>query len=537
MSPSGRADAEYALGLLSLVPLLVLLVACSNVANVIMANNIARRREFAMRCAIGASRGRVIHQLLIEALVLALTAAAAGLLVSSALSHLVGYLGDIPPSDLATVLGPNPRVLAVTTMLAATTVLLFGLLPALSTTKLDLVSTLKEQGDRAATRRGRLRSAFVTIQVAVSVMLLVAAGLFLQSLGKALRVDPGFDARGVASASFDAVLQGYSTDRQSQLTRLVLERTESVPGVASAAVTSVLPLSGLTRRAQVLTDGTASVSALYASVSPRYFETMRTPLMAGRPFSEADSNNSPAVAVVNETLATRLWPGQSPLGKRLRREGSIVRWLEVVGLVHDGKYGQLTESARPAYFVPLAQSPASPMTIVARTNGDVLDVPRSLTTIVAEIDPDLPIYRAEPLDVTVHKNAARQQAATSLLGLLGALALLLAAIGLYGLAAHSASIRVREVGVRMALGARAADVVRLLVGDGLRLASIGVALGLALSAVASRLLSSFLFGITATDVTTFLASAAILCAVAAIASYLPARRAAHVDPATVLRQD
>jgi predicted permease len=534
--PSGRGAASV-LGLLSLVPLLVLLVACSNVGNVIMANNVARRREFAMRRAVGASRGRLIHQLLVEAVVLALGAALAGLVASSGLTHLVGYLGDIPPGDLATVLGPNLRVLLATTTLALAAVVVFGLLPALTATKLDLVSALKEHGDRGTTGRFRLRSTFVVVQVALSAMLLVVAGLFLQSVGKSLRVDTGFEARGAVSVSFDPALQGYSPDRQALLVQRLLDRAGSLPGVTSAAITTMLPLSGETRWTQTLTDGDGgAIDALRASVSPKYFETMRSPLVAGRVFTDDDGSGAPLVAIVNQALARRLWPNQSPLGRRLRADRSSTAWLDVVGVVADGKYAELTESPQPALFLPIGQAPGTEMTLVARGMGETSTLARSLAAVAAAIDPDLPVYRVAPLDVTVRRIAGRQTAAASLLGVLGALTLLLAAIGLYGVAAHNASIRVREVGVRMALGAHAADVVRLFVGDGLRLAAIGVATGLVLSAAVSRLLSSFLFGLTATDATTFVAGAGVLCVVAAVASYVPARRAARLDPAAVLRQ-
>jgi predicted permease len=536
-SPSGRADAALALGLLSLVPLLVLLVACSNVANVIMANNVARRREFGMRRAIGASRGRLIRQLLSEALILALAAAAAGLVVSNGLSHLVGYLGDIPSGDLATILGPNPRVLLATTLLAMATVVLFGLLPAMATTRLDLISTLKEQGDRGGTARGRLRTAFVVVQVAVSVTLLIVAGLFLQSLSKSFRVDAGLNPRGAASFSFDPKLQGYSDERQSLLMRQLLDRAGGIPGVTSAAITNVLPLSGVARWTQVRTDDGPSISTLYASVSPQYFETIGTPLAAGRTFTDGDTAGSPSVTIVNEALAARLWPNQNPIGKRLRRDGSEMPWIEVVGVAHQGKYGALTESPQFAAFVPIAQHPSAPLSLVARTTGDVSDLTRALAAVAAGIDPNLPIYRAQPLESTIHQSAARQQAVTSLLAVLGTLTLLLAAIGLYGVAAHSASLRTREVGIRMALGARPGDVARLFVGGGLVITAIGVGVGLAISAAASRLLSSFLFGLTATDSMTFVGGAGILCVVAAVASYVPARRAARLDPSLVLKQD
>jgi predicted permease len=537
LSPSGRADAELVLALLSVVPLLVLLVACSNVANVIMASNVARRAEFGMRRAIGASRNRLIRQLLGEALIIALAAAAAGLLISNGLAHLVGYLGDIPPGDLATVVGPNPRVLVATTLLAVATVMLFGLLPAMATTKLDLVSTLKTAGDRGATVRGRLGSAFVVIQVAVSVTLLIVAGLFLQSLSNSLRVETGLTARDASSFSFDPTLQGYSAERQSLLERQLLERASAIPGVTSAAITDVLPLSGVTRWTKVMIGDGPPVSTLYASISPRYFETIGTALAAGRAFTDDDTSNSPGVVIVNEALADRLWPNRSPIGERLWRNGSDVKWLEVVGVARQGKYASLTESPQFATWVPIAQRPAAPLTLVARTSGDVTDLTRALASVAAAIDPDLPIYRAEPLDSTVRRSAGRQQAVTSLLAVLGGLTLLLAAIGLYGVAAHSASLRMREVGIRMALGAHASDVVGLFVRGGLVRAAIGVVIGLVISTAASRLLSSFLFGLTATDSMTFVVGAAILCIVAAVASYLPARRAARLDPAVVLKHE
>jgi putative ABC transport system permease protein len=539
MNPWEQRDFGSVFGLIAIAPALVLLAACANVANVLMARNVSRRKEFAMRRAIGASRGRLIGQLLTESLVIALLSAAAGFAVSFALTALIVHYGDVPP-DFSVLLTPDGRALLATTVVAVVTTIFFGLAPALTATKFEVLPALKDEGTTSTAALGpaRWRRIFVVVQVALSLTLLIAAGLFLQSLSKAMRVDPGFEPHGVVTASFDLDLQGYMASRRDAFVAQFVERTAALPGVISAAMTSTLPLGGEMYGASVVGEhGPVPAQATFASISPRYFETLRAPLVRGREFVQTDTTEAPPVAIVNETLARRLWPGVDPIGKRVRVDDSKEPWRDVVGVARDAKYLFLTESPRGAYYLPIRQHPASAVSLVVRTAGDTHAALSSLTNLARDLDRDLPLFKAETLDERIRHTVNLQRAAASLFGVLGGLTLVLATIGVYGVAAHSVSLRTREVGIRMSLGARASDVFRMFVRESLSLSLIGVAIGLAISTAASKLLTTFLFGLTPTDAMTFVGGSTILCLVGVIASYLPARRAAGVDPLVALRDD
>jgi predicted permease len=504
-----------------------------------VARNVSRRKELVMRRAIGASRGRLIRQLLTESLVVALLAAAAGFAVSFALTALIVHYGDVPP-DFSVLLTPDRRGLVATTAVAVVTTIFFGLAPALTTTKFEVLPALKDEATTSTAAPGpvRLRRIFVVAQVALSLTLLIAAGLFLQSLSKAMRVDPGFEPHGVVTASFDLDLQGCTASRRDGFVAELVERAAALPGVISAAVTSTLPLGGDMYGASVVGEQESALAqATFASISTRYFETFRAPLVRGREFVQTDTAAAPPVAIVNETLARRLWPGVDPIGMRVRVDDAKEPWREVVGVARDAKYLRLTESPRGAYYVPIQQHPASAASLVVRTIGDTHAALSSLTDLTRDLDRDLPLFKAQTLDERIRHTVNLQRAAASLFGVLGSLTLLLAAIGIYGVAAHSVSLRTREVGIRMSLGARASDVFRLFVRESFSLSLIGVAIGVAISAAASKLLTTFLFGLTPTDTMTFVGGSAILCLVAVVASYLPARRAAGVDPLVALRHE
>ena len=539
MSPWEQADLAPVFGLISIVPALVLLVACANVANVLMARNVSRRKEFAMRQAIGASRGRLVGQLLTESLLLALLSAAAGFAVSFGLTALIEHYGDVP-ADVSVLLTPGGRALIATTAVAVLTTLFFGLAPAMTATKFEVLPALKEEGATSTMASGgaRLRRVFVVAQVALSLTLLIVAGLFLQSLSKAMRVDPGFDAHGVVTVTFDPDLQGYTASRRAAFVARFVELASSTPGVISAAVTSTLPLSGELNGAPVVgAPADAPAQAIFASISPKYFETLHMPLVRGRDFSETDTADAPPVAIVNETLGQRLWPAIDPIGKRLRVADSTEPWRDVIGVVRDAKYFRLTEAPRGAYYSPARQQPGSQASLVVRTAGDQSAALSSLTDIARDLDPDLPLFKVQTLEENMRHSVNLQRAVASLLGVFGGVTLLLAAIGIYGVAAHSVSLRTREVGIRMSLGARAMDVSRMFVREGLSLSLFGVAAGLGISAAISKLLTAFLFGLTPTDTMTFVGGSTILCLVAVVASYLPARRAARVDPLVALRHE
>ena len=539
LSPADRSDLVPVFAAPSIVPALVLLVACFNAANVLLARNVGRRKELAMRRAIGATRARLVGQLLVEAVVIALLASACGVIVSYGLTALIVHFGEVPP-EIASAVRPDVKVLGMTTGLAVLTTLIFALAPALTATRFELLPSLKDEGLTATSGAGRrrLRGAFVVAQIAVSLTLLITAGLFLQSMSKALDVDPGFEPAGAATLSVDPALQGYTPERQDVFVRELLAAASDLPGVTAATVTSVVPLSGrLTGTDVVADDSTNRSSAAFSSIAPRYFAAMGIDLVRGRDFGPADRAGAPPVVIVNGTLARRLWPDGDAIGKRLRPDERGEPWREVIGIARDGKYGELLERPRGAMYLPVAQNPASPLTLVARTSGDVRELMPGLTGAAQRLDGDMPLFRGRTLEDTIRQVVDKQRAAASLIGVFGAIALLLAAIGIYGVASHAVSLRTREIGIRMSLGARAADVLRMFVRETFTLAVIGVSLGLALSAAASQLLTGFLFGLSPTDAMTFAGAAAVICAVAVAASYLPARRAARVDPLGALRHD
>lgn len=544
LDPANKREIAPIMLLLSLVPLLVLLVACANAANMQLAQGLSRRREFAVRRAMGASRSRVVRQLLTESVLLSMMAGLLGVVLSFWLTAGILRLGQAP-QFLSSLLTPDPRVLAATTALAMITGIAFGLFPALSATNPALSSSLKEDGGVVVVgkKRRRVRSVLVAGQVAVSLVLVVTAGLFLRSLGKALNVDPGFDTAHTATASFDLGMQGYSADARTVFENGIVERVRALPGVQSAAFAAVLPLSGRmwgtgVRRESDLSDET-EIGVGFTSVSNEYFQTIGIPIKQGREFADHDNASSPLVVIVDETLANRLWPGENPVGKRLRLESTKGPLREVVGVASNGHYDSLIEGPRGFLYLPYAQygSTETSVSLIVRTSVP----PQSLLAPIAaefkQMDRNLPLYRVETLSQSIAAVVDKQRAAASLLGVFGLIALLLAASGMYGVTAHGVRLRTREIGIRMALGSRAADVMRLFVSEGLRLSMVGVGVGLLASAAISRLLSTFLYGLAPTDALTFALGAVVLCVVALIANYVPARRAASVDPLVALRND
>jgi predicted permease len=542
MLPSEQRELEPIFGLIAIVPALVLLVSCANVANVLMAGNISRRKELAMRQAIGASRARVIGLLLMESVVLACLSAAAGFAVSFGVTAVIVHYGKVG-GDFSSLLTPDRRALVATTAIAILTTVFFGLAPALTATKFDVLPVLQEEGITSTPASGRavVRRAFVIAQVTVSLILLIVAGLFVQSLLNAMRVDPGFEPHGVVTVSFDTDLLGYTASRRAGFVTEFVDRASVMPGVVSAALTNILPVSGESYGTNVVAEETTPVGpptpqrtkALLTRVSPRYFETLRLPVLRGREFTIADTGAP--VAIVNETLAQQLWPGTNPIGKRIRVAEPKESWRDIIGIARDSKYHFLTESQRAACYLPFRQDARARASLVIRTVGDPRAALSSLTRIGQELDPDLPLFNVQTFDEQIRHTAIRWRATASLMSVLSSLSLLLAAVGLYGVAAHNVSLRVREVGIRMSLGARATDMFRMVVGENLSLALIGIAIGLGISAAGSRVLTSFVFGVTPTDVRTFIGCAIVLCFVTVVASYIPARRAARLDPLTALR--
>jgi predicted permease len=437
-------------------------------------------------------------------------------------------------------------VLLFTVGLALATVLLFGLLPALSATNPSMVPSLQGEGASLSIgrRRHRLRDAFVVAQVAVSLLLLITAGLFLRSLNKAVNVDPGFRSTNLATVSFDLGLQGYSAERIATFNRQLRSEVAALPGVESSAMTSVLPLSGAMFGGDFLPEGAVDGShreqSGFAGVLPGYFHTMGIPLVAGRDIADDDVAGAPMVAIINQAMAKRLWPGADPIGKRFRfAEGADEPLRTVIGVARDGKYADLTENSQSFVYLPQAQAQGfgTSMALIVHSTGDIQTLLPALVKVFGRLDPDLPLARVATYAELLRQRVDKQEAASGALGVFGMLALLLAALGLYGVTAHGVAARTREIGIRMSLGARRANVLRLFVREGVGLSLVGIAIGLALSAAVSKLLAGFLFGLTATDGLTFASGAVVLCFVAALASYLPARRAAKVDPMVALRTE
>ena len=542
VDPTNQAEIGPVITLLMLVPLLVLVVACANAANVMLARGLARRKELAVRRAIGASRWRLVRQLLTESVLLTVIAAVLGVMFSFWMTALIGRLGEIPPGVLE-ALAPDVPVMLATVVLAVAAGLLVGLAPALAASRSALGPDLKSESVtvRVGRQRHRLRDVFMIGQMAVSLVLLVTAGLFGRSLAKAIAVNPGYGARSGVYLSFDLARQNYSADQQTTFVRALSAKVAALPGVQAVALSSAVPFGGSFNGGDARVEGAPAqghgISFLYSTVTPGYFDALQVPFVRGRGFSARDDSASPAVAIINETLARKLWPHEDAIGKRVRLVAGNGALREIVGIVRDGKYASLTEAPRAYAWIPLAQNSTAELTLVVRTAGSAAEAVQPLTHAVQSLDPNLPVFNVRTLANALHGAADMQQAASSMLSVFGLLALLLAALGMFSVTAHGVALRRREIGIRMALGARALDVSRLFVREGLWRAVVGVVIGLAISAGLSKLLASFLFGLTATDLLTFGGGALVLCAVAAVASFVPSRRAARVDPLVALRHE
>ena len=474
-------DVQRQLRRFAYVPLtavaIVLLIACANVAGLLLARADARRKEVATRLALGAGRVRVIRQLLTESLVLSLAGGMAGLAVGSWLT--TGLRALLPDKYLFLSfnldLGLDWRVFAFTLAIATATGVVFGLVPALQGSRPDLVPVLKGVRVSDAPRGFGLRRALVVTQVALSVILLIAAGLCVRTLRNAMAIDTGYDAGSVLTVRMDLVKQRYSEARGALLQRQLLARLEAVPGVTAAGFAVTLPLNDGRWESPVRRDGDpARVPTFHNVVSPKYFDALNIPIVAGRGFSDRDDEKAARVAVLNQTLAQILWPDESPMGKRVAVDGGAA---EIIGVVRDIKGRNLFEPASPMLYLPLFQAYQSNTVLHVRTGVSPLALVAAVRSEVAALDKDLPIYAVRTMDEHVTATLTPQRLLAYLVGGFGALALLLAAIGLYGLLAYTVSARTPEIGLRMAIGARQADVIRLFVADGMKLALAGVILG------------------------------------------------------------
>jgi predicted permease len=529
--------------LLLLAMSLVLAIACANVANLLLTRAAGRRREIAVRLSLGAGRGRLVRLLLTESFVLAALGAAAGLLFAVWMVDL--SRGFRPTLDFATafVLRVDGHVLAYTAAVSVVTALVFGLVPALQAARTSLVPALKDESAASVGTRSRAREVLVTVQIALALLLLVGAGLFVRSFRNAQAIDPGFDPQGVLLASVHLGMQGYDDVRQVEFRERVLRDLSALPGVRSASLAFPLPLDAYSRSMGVTLEGGATVreserpDVFESMVGPGYFATMRTPILRGRALDERDRAGAPPVAVVNEAFARRFWPGRDALGRRFSLDGDEGPWVEVVGIARDGKYLTLGEPPRPYMFLPLAQRPSPRLTILVRTEADPEELLPSVRAALQRLDPALPLYAVRTLRQQMETPLSGAQSGAATVGLFGALALILAAAGIYGVVSYAVAQRTREIGVRVALGARKADVVGMVLRRGAGMASVGIALGLVGASVLGRSLSGFLYGISGMDWPTYAAIAALLAGVTLLASWIPARRAARVDPLKALRAE
>ena len=540
--PSIRDASITFAGVLMVIVGLVLLLACVNLANLQLARATSRRKEIAIRLAVGASRGRLVRQLLTEGVLLSLAGGALGLMLAAWINWLVG--GIKLPLDVALVfdLPLDWRVLLFALGLSIFTGVVFSLLPALQSSKPALVPSLKDDAKLGGFRRSRLRNSLVVAQVSLSLVLLVCAGLIVRSLQAAQKMRPGFDTQAAIAISFDVGLQGYEEAKGRAFHHQILERVRAVPGVRAAALTSNLPLALNYNSSSVYLEGQPAVGSgrlptcIPMSVSPGFFETMGIALR-GRDFAESEDKLEARVAVVNETFAKKFFPGIDPIGKRFNFSGPKDPLWQIIGVCSDGKYNTLAETPQPAVFRPQFRDYDTVVTLVARTQGDPRSLIAPLRKEFQAMDPTLPLYDIKTLTEHMKIPLFPARMAANVLGSFGVLALVLAAIGIYGVMSYVVAGRTREIGLRMALGAQLRHVRQLILGQGMILAGIGLAVGLVIVFILARFLTSMLYGVSPTDPITFIAITFLLAAVALVACYVPARRAARVDPMVALREE
>ncbi|MGH9794516.1 MAG: ABC transporter permease [Candidatus Acidiferrales bacterium] len=547
--PFAREPVTMFLVLLLSVVGLVLLIACANVANLQLSRAIARRREMAIRVALGARRGQILRQLLTESLLLALAAGGVAILIALWTTSLLMNFRPPTPVPVALDLGLDSRVLLFTLGISMLTGILFGLAPALRASRPEQVQALKDEGGSVGGgwRRGHMRNALVVAQVSLSLLLLIASGLFLRSLANAQAIDPGFDSRNVLLFDVDLEPSGYDTTRGQNFFRELQGRLAALPSAESATVATRLPLDLQWSRGSVQIEGYQFAEGedrevRFSHVGPGYFRALRTPLVMGREFQTSDTPESLQVVIVNEAFVRRYWPGQNPLGKhitRARRVGGEFQpfVLEVVGLARDGKYNSLGEEPTPYIFYPHSQDYRAAVTVALRTQSEPTALVDAARATVRSLDASLPVFNVRTLDAQMGIALLPVRMAATLLGVMGGLALVLAAVGIYGVISFAVSQRTREIGVRMALGAQRRDILGLVLRSGMTLTLIGCAIGLAAAAGVTRFLTFLLYGISPLDPVTFIGIPALLAGVALLACWIPARRAARVDPMVALRYE
>ncbi len=520
---------------------MVLLIACVNLASLLLARASDRRKETAIRLALGASRGQLIRQLLTESLLLSVAGGAAGILLAYWLNDLVNAWR--PPVDVPIIphVVMDTRVLLFTAVVTLLTGLLFGLAPALQSARASLVGAIKNEAPSEQLRRLNLRDILVTTQVALSVVLLVGSILVVRSLQHALSLNLGFDPQHAAVLSYDFAAQGYDEQRGRQFQRLLLAKVRSLPGIEAAGIIDGLPLTLNISNSGVFFEGkpeprAADVpSANMYYITPGYLQAMRTRLMAGRDLDQRDTKDAPRVALVNEAFVRQLLPGENPVGKRFRH--AAMKWIEIVGVVEDGKYRSLGETPSPTIFEAIEQTWSPGQTLVARSPLSEAETARLLRRSAAELDPSLTVFEDGSLASELGLALFPARLVAVVLASFGLLAVVLAATGVYGIMAYAVSRRTREIGIRMALGAAPSQVARVVLAHTAMLLLVGITLGFALAFAAGRFFGQILYGISAHDPLTYLCAIALMAMVAFVACWVPARRAIHLDPLKALRTE
>ncbi len=532
---------------------MILLIACANVANLSLARAAVRQKEIGVRLSLGASRGRIVQQVLTESLLVALLSGAAGLFLARWLPGVLINLfrpANEQPFSLHLVL--DLPVLGYTLLLSLGTAVVFGLIPALRASKTNPSSAAK--GEIIAFGRGssrlRMHSLLAGIEISVCLVLLLGAGLLIRALGRAEILDPGFDMKHVLALSMDLNLHGYDNQRAAEFHRQLIERLQALPGVKVISVASLTPLGGVSRAAPMTlaeSNAPAGVSQTFLGywvVSPNYFATLSIPIVRGRSFNVRDTRQGPSVAIINEAMARQFWPGQEPVGKRLRPGPASVQFTEVIGVVKNARGARLWEADQPYVYLPLLQGTEGPpiqteqlgMKLLIRTDGNPESISTIVPRVVRALDPNVQVSTA-----TLGKSAERwvwfSQIAAMLSSGLGILGLLLASVGIYGVMSYSVTQRTYELGIRMALGASRHEILKLILGQGLRITLLGVTAGLGIALAVTRLIAAMLYGVRPTDPVTFGGVSIFLTGVALLASYLPAHRATRVDPMVALRHE
>jgi putative ABC transport system permease protein len=523
----------------------VLLIACANVANLMLARTTVRAREIAVRAALGATRRRLLRQLLTESVILSSTGGFLGLLLAMWIIEALTKLnpGDIPRLSTITI---NTPVLLFTLLISFITGILFGIVPALQITRTNLYETLKEGGRGSSGVIGKyFRNGLVIAEISLSMIVLIGAGLLINSFSQLLKVDSGVVSNNLLTATVE-LAQYKEPHKRADISKEIVARVGEISGVQAAGIGTGLPPETAQRATRFLVEGqdqsTSNLnnnSSYFIAISQNYFRALGTPLLQGRDFNEHDKEDTQKVVIISEQIARQFFPNQNPIGKQLKliNPEQSDEWRSIVGVVKDIRYSGLEIPDQPTVYTPFSQTPFLWNYLMVRTTGDPEKITATLRSVISSIDTNLIAARIQPMDMIISRSISQPRLNMLLLSTFAMLALILAAVGLYGVLSYSVSQRTREIGIRMALGAHQSDILKMVLGHGLKLTLIGIVIGTVAAYLLTRLMSSLLFGISPTDPITFSAIGIILATVAILASYIPAKRAIKVDPMIALRYE